>query len=445
MSGALPIDLGRCHEAVSKARTVRRLGRVVQVVGLTVEARGPAVEVGELCHIATRGGGRLPAEAIGFRQERVILSPLGEMRGIGSGCLVEAAGHPLRITVGEGMLGRILDGLGRPMDGQPQWRCEERREAHGSPPAPLERMRIAEAMQVGVRAVDGLLTIGRGQRIGIFAGSGVGKSTLLGMLARGSAADVTVIALVGERGREVRDFLEGDLGAEALQRSVVVAATSEQPALVRLKAAFIATAVAEFFRDRGRHVVLLMDSLTRFAMAQREVGLAAGEPPTTKGYPPSVFGLLPRLLERAGTASRGSITGFYTVLVDGDDMNEPIADAARAILDGHIVLSRDLAGRGHFPSIDVLQSASRLMDEVADEEHRRAAIALRRDMATYRDAEDLINIGAYREGANPAIDRARALIGQITDFLRQGARETSAFEQTRARLLALSGVQGGVR
>lgn len=438
MSASGLVDLERCLGRIAAVRTVTRSGRVVQVVGLSVESLGPPVEVGELCHIHPRSGGApLPAEAVGFRDDRVILLPFAEGRGIAPGCPVVAAGHTLRVAVGSDLLGRILDGLGRPMDGRPQGRVDGYREVHGEPPSPLERERIREPLHVGVRAVDSLLTIGRGQRVGIFAGSGVGKSTLLGMLARGAESDVNVIALVGERGREVRDFLEGDLGPEALARSVVVAATSEQPALVRLKAAFVATAIAEHFRDQGRHVLLLMDSLTRFAMAQREVGLAAGEPPTAKGYTPSVFALLPRLLERAGTARRGSITGLYTVLVDGDDMNEPIADAARSILDGHVVLSRDLAGRGHYPAIDILQSVSRVMDEVADPEHRRAALEFRRHLAVHRDAEDLINIGAYRPGANPAIDRAREVIGPMTAFLRQEAREVSPFARTREELLRL--------
>ncbi len=441
MSAARIVDLERCLEAIGAARTVARVGQVVQVVGLTVEARGPAAEVGELCLVYPRRAGSapapVPAEVVGFRGGQVLLLPFGEMRGIAPGCRVVAAGRGLRVGVGAGMLGRVMDGLGRPIDGRPPWPVEAYRDVHGEPPPPLARRRIREAMAVGVRAVDGLLTIGRGQRVGIFAGSGVGKSTLLGMMARGASSDVNVIALVGERGREVRDFLEGDLGPEALARSVVVVATAEQPALVRLKAAFLATAVAEHFRDRGQHVLLLMDSLTRFAMAQREVGLAAGEPPTAKGYTPSVFALLPRLLERAGTAERGSITAFYTVLVDGDDLTDPIADAARSILDGHVVLSRDLAGRGHYPAIDVLQSVSRTMDEVVDPEHRRAALEFRRLLATYREAEDLINIGAYREGANPDIDRARALSGAMNAFLRQGPREVADFAATRDALVAL--------
>ncbi len=439
----LGIDTARCRQAIGAVRLVRRVGRVVQVVGLAVEARGPAAQLGEVCRIYPRDGGPpVPAEVVGFRGERVILMPLGEMHGVGLGCRVEASGHPLRVGVGEGVLGRILDGLGAPLDGGPAWRVEEWRGAHQQPPSPLERRRISAPLQVGVKAVDGLLTVGRGQRVGIFAGSGVGKSTLLGMLARGAVSDVNVLALVGERGREVRDFLEGELGRDALARSVVVVATSEQPALVRVKAAFLATAIAEFFRDRGRDVLLLMDSVTRFAMAQREVGLAAGEPPTTKGYPPSVFALLPRLLERAGTSSRGSITGFYTVLVDGDDMNEPIADAVRGILDGHVVLSRDLAARGHYPAIDVLQSVSRLMDEVADARQRAAALEFRRLLAAYREAEDLINIGAYREGANPAIDRARALIPAMERFLQQEPNEIWDMERTRAELLSLTGGEG---
>lgn len=438
---SLGIDPHACLRAVGSAVTVRRLGRVTQVLGLVAESDGPAVEIGELCNVYPRLGGQpVRAEVVGFRQSRVILLPLGEMRGVGPGCLVEAAGHEVRIGVGEGLLGRVLDGLGLPMDGGPVAGPAELRKIHHNAPGPLERRRITEALQVGVKAVDGLLTVGRGQRIGIFAGSGVGKSTLLGMLARGTDADVNVIALVGERGREVRDFLEGDLGEEALRRSVVVVATSEMPALVRLKAAFVAVTIAEYFRDRGLNVLLLMDSLTRFCMAQREVGLSAGEPPTTKGYPPSVFALLPRLLERAGMARQGSITGFYAVLVDSDDFNEPVTDAVRGILDGHVILSRQLAARGHFPSIDILQSVSRLMDDVADPSHRGAARDFRRCLATYRDAEDLINIGAYRQGANPEIDRACTLISAMNRFLEQEPRDTWDLARSRTELMRIMGV-----
>lgn len=431
--------LAGASTAVEEANPVRRLGRVARVVGLTVEAAGPAAWVGELCSVSTRFGGRCLAEVAGFREGRTILLPYGELAGVEPGCHVRALGHGLRLGLGWGMLGRVLDGLGRPRDGEPLWRVEEWREVEARGPDPLARPRIREPLQVGVRAVDGLLTVGRGQRVGIFAGSGVGKSTFLGMMARGTAADVTVIALVGERSREVLDFLEEELGEEARRRSVAVVATAEEPALVRLKAAFVATAVAEFFRDRGADVLLLMDSLTRFAMAQREAGLAAGEPPTTKGYPPSVFALLPRLLERAGTGERGTITGFYTVLVDGDDLTDPVADAARSILDGHVVLARELAQRGLYPAVDVLQSVSRVMDDVVDREHLAAAHRFRRLLATYRAAEDLIDIGAYREGANPDIDEARARYPALADFLRQEPQEAWPFGETRERLLAAVG------
>lgn len=434
----------QCIGRVAEAAVVKRLGRVENVVGLTIEASGPAVDMGEVCLITPRGAsGHLMAEVVGFRHGRVVLMPLGEMSGIGPGSLVEATGSGLLIGVGVQVLGRVIDGLGRPLDDGPSITPASLRPINGEAPPPLERIRITERLGVGVRAIDGLLTVGRGQRVGIFAGSGVGKSTLLGMLARGTEADVNVIAMIGERGREVRDFIEKDLGAEALKRSVIVVATSDQPALLRLKAAFAATALAEYFRDQGRHVLLLMDSLTRFAMAQREVGLAAGEPPATRGYPPSVFALFPRLLERAGVVEHGSITGFYTVLVDGDDMNEPVADTARGILDGHIVLSRSLAERGQFPAIDVLQSVSRLMDDLIDPDHRAAARLFRRMLSVYREAEDLINIGAYRRGQNPEVDRAVSLMDMMRRFLEQDARESSSFEESRAMLLHLMSDKGG--
>ncbi len=432
----------RSVTAIRKARPVKRMGRVAQVVGLTIEAVGPAAEIGEVCLVSPRDKGeKLAAEVVGFRNGRVILMPLGDMTGIGPGSYAEATGRDLRVAVGQGVLGRVINGLGQPIDGGGPIPMEGLRPLNASAPLPLTRMRIDERLGVGVKAIDGLLTVGRGQRIGIFAGSGVGKSTLMGMLARGTEADVNVIALIGERGREVRDFIEKELG-DALQRSVLVVATSDQPALLRLKAALLATSLAEYFRDRGQHVLLLMDSLTRLAMAQREVGLAAGEPPATRGYPPSVFGLFPRLLERAGLTEHGSITGFYTVLVDGDDMNEPIADTARGILDGHIILSRHLAEKGQFPAIDVLQSVSRLMDDLVSPDHRRAAREFRKNLAIYRETEDLINIGAYRKGANPEVDRACALIGDMRRFLEQDSRECSDFDRARGELLAILGPKG---
>ncbi|MCR4398809.1 MAG: flagellar protein export ATPase FliI [Firmicutes bacterium] len=420
----------RVIEEIDRAQTLTFRGKVRRVVGLTIESRGPMAKLGDLCRIHPEPGKWIMAEVVGFRGGDVLLMPLGDMDGIAPGSDVVAAGRPFTVAVGMGLLGRVLDGLGRPIDGGPPVQPDGMYPAHNSPPQPLKRARIRKPLGVGVRAIDGLLTCGRGQRLGIFSGSGVGKSTLLGMIARNTQADVSVIGLVGERGREVREFVEKDLGPEGLSRSVVVAATSDQPALVRIKAAFVATAVAEFFRDRGMDVVLMMDSVTRFAMAQREVGLAVGEPPATRGYTPSVFALLPKLLERSGTATRGSITGFYTVLVDGDDMNEPIADAVRGILDGHIVLSRELAAQGHYPAIDVLQSVSRVMVDIVGEGHVGAAVRARAVLATYREAEDLINIGAYVPGSNPRIDYARKMIDRVNSYLRQGTRERCEYEES---------------
>jgi len=419
-------------------------GRVTQVIGLLVESDGPGVNVGEVCHLFPRGMVEpIPAEVVGFRNDRVLLMPLGEMGGIGPGCEVVATGEPLRVEVGRALLGRVVDGLGRPIDGSGPFEVEALYAVHNPPPKPLDRPRIQERLAVGVRAIDGLLTCGKGQRLGIFAGSGVGKSTLLGMIARNTEADVSVVALVGERGREVRDFLEKDLGPEGLKRSVVVVATSDQPALVRIKAAFVATAIAEFFRDSGLDVLLMMDSVTRFAMAQREVGLAIGEPPATRGYTPSVFSILPKLLERSGTAQRGSITGFYTVLVDGDDITEPVTDTVRGILDGHILLSRAIAAQNLYPAIDILGSVSRLMIDVVAQDHREAAAAVRNILSTYQEAADLINIGAYVDGSNPSIDRAKAMIEPVRAFLRQDVFERADFEATRRRLLELAGMTRG--
>lgn len=416
---------------VAAAEPMRLEGKVVQVVGLVIESFGPRASLGELCRIQL-GDERPPllAEIVGFKDDRNLLMPLGSMEGVKPGHPVIATGETLGVRVGPELLGRVLDGLGHPIDGLGPLRARARVSLEAAPPNPLTRRRIQEAMPLGVRALDGLLTCGQGQRLGIFAGSGVGKSTLLGMLARYARADLNVIALIGERGREVREFLERDLGPEGLARSVVVVATSDQPALQRLKGAFTATAIAEYFRDQGRNVILMMDSVTRFAMAQREVGLAVGEPPATKGYTPSVFALLPRLLERSGTSETGAITAFYTVLVEGDDTNEPISDTVRGILDGHVILSRDLAALNHYPAIDVLGSVSRLMPEIASTEHRQTAGALREVLAVYREARDLINIGAYAAGSNPAIDRAIAKIDAVNGFLRQGTTESSDFESS---------------
>lgn len=414
-------------------------GRVNQVVGLTIESIGPTTNIGDLCLIQPRVGQGVPAEVVGFRDQKVLLMPLSELTGVGPGSLVTATGSPLAVDVSEALLGRVLDGLGNPMDGKGYVPATKRLSVQGRIPKPLERQRIKSPLSVGVRAIDGLLTCGRGQRIGVFAGSGVGKSTLLGMMARNTEADVNVIALIGERGREVREFLERDLGPEGMARSVVVVATSDQPALVRIKGAMVATTIAEFFRDLGKDVLFVMDSVTRLALAQREVGLATGEPPATRGYTPSVFALLPRILERTGPGSVGTITAFYTVLVEGDDLNEPITDTVRGILDGHIVLNRALAEKNHYPAIDVLASVSRLMTEVASPEHKTLAGRIRASMATYADAEDLINIGAYAAGSNPQIDQAIRLHPSITAFLRQETTEGCQWPDTLAKLRAIVG------
>jgi len=430
--------LAQAATAVSRSDLVRRHGRVSNLIGLIIESTGLVAEVGEVCLIdAGRDRSPVPAEVVGFREGRTLLMPLGELQGIGPGTKVQTTGTPFRICVGNGLLGRVLDGLGRPLDGDPPATGSAPRSTIQAPPDALSRPRISERVGLGVRALDGLVPCGRGQRLGIFAGSGVGKSSLLGMIARSTSASVNVIALVGERGREVREFIERDLG-DALSRSVVVVATSDQPALVRIKAAFTATAIAEHFRDEGHDVMLMMDSVTRFAMAQREVGLAIGEPPATRGYTPSVFALLPRLLERAGTNPRGSITGLYTVLVDGDDMNEPIADAVRSILDGHVVLSRSLAHSGHYPAIDVLQSVSRLVGDIVPHEIAAAGQRLRGALAVLREKEDLISIGAYRSGSDPDLDAALAHRGAMDAFLRQSVSERSSPQEADATLLELA-------
>ncbi|ADY54961.1 type III secretion system ATPase, FliI/YscN [Syntrophobotulus glycolicus DSM 8271] len=401
--------------------TVTALGLVSKVTGLLIEANGPKVSVGRYCCIVSSKS-EIPAEVVGFKDNKTLLMPLGELEGVSPGDKVIPQKEKLAVKVGSELLGRVLDGLGNPLEGRPL-KSNIDYPLQNAPPHALLRPRVSEPLSVGVRSVDGLLTIGRGQRMGIFAGSGVGKSTLLGMMARNTQADINVIALVGERGRELREFIEKDLGPEGISRSVIVVATSDQPALVRIKAAFTATAIAEYFRDTGKNVLLMMDSVTRFAMAQREVGLTIGEPPATRGYPPSVFAMLPKLLERAGMAEKGSITGLYTVLVDGDDHNEPIADAVRGILDGHIVLSRDLAARNHFPSIDILQSVSRCMSDVAEPEMIGLAGKVRELLAVYQGAKDLIDIGAYVRGSNAKIDTALKYMEKITLFLCQSTDE----------------------
>ena len=434
-SGTVPRGslLAGAARAIRETDLARRHGFVSNLIGLIIEATGLEAEVGEVCLVGTdRERAAVYAEVVGFREGRTLLMPLGELHGIGPGTRVLATGAPFRIAVGPGLLGRVIDGLGVPIDGKPAHPASGgvARSTIAAPPGALSRPRIDERVGLGVRALDGLVPCGRGQRLGIFAGSGVGKSSLLGMIARSTSAQINVIALVGERGREVREFIERDLG-DALERSVVIVATSDQPALVRIKAAFTATTIAEYFRDEGHDVMLMMDSVTRFAMAQREVGLAIGEPPATRGYTPSVFALLPRLLERAGTSTRGSITALYTVLVDGDDMNEPIADSVRSILDGHVVLARSLAHAGHYPAIDVLHSVSRLVGEIVEPEVERAGQQLRASLAVLREKEDLVAIGAYQPGSDPSLDIALAHRAQIDRFLRQSVDERSDPDRNR--------------
>lgn len=424
------ISLDKYKKLLDSQSFFQYSGKVSKVVGLTIESEGPETHIGALCHIISHNNRSVLAEVVGFRENHVLLMPIGDMSGIGPGNLVVAANRDLEVGVGQGLLGRVLDGLGNPMDGKGPIDVEKYYPVSNMPPNPMTRPRINQVLPLGVKCIDGLLTVGKGQRLGIFAGSGVGKSTLLGMIARNTKADINVIALIGERGREVRDFLERDLGEEGLKRSVVVIATSDQPALIRLKGALVATAIAEYFRDCGKDVLLLMDSLTRFSMAQREIGLAVGEPPVTRGYTPSVYAAMPKLLERSGTSSKGSITGLYSVLVDGDDMNEPITDTARGILDGHIVLSRQLAHRNHYPAIDVLASISRLMSDIVDDEQKEYANELRRNLAIYRDAEDLINVGAYVKGSNPDIDKAIRLIKGINEFLTQSTTDRFTYSET---------------
>ena len=416
------------------------LGRVTKVVGLTIESVGPDAKLNDLCRIFV-GGDRsqaVMAQVVGFRDKHLLLTPFDSVDGIGIGAVVENTKAPLSIPVGDELLGHTLDGIGRPTDAEDLY-LPQRYPVDATPPEPMNREIISQVLPLGVKAVDGLITVGKGQRIGIFAGSGVGKSTLMGMFARNTKADINVIALIGERGREVREFIERDLGSEGMNRSVVVVATSDKPASIRKCAAKTATAIAEYFRDQGKDVLLMMDSLTRFSMAQREIGLAAGEPPVTRGYPPSVYSEMPKLLERAGNSDKGSITGLYTVLVDGDDFNEPITDTARGILDGHIVLSRKLAQKNHYPAIDVLASISRVMSSIATKEHKTMAGKLKNVMATYQEAEDLINIGAYKAGSNNNIDYAIEKIDQVNDFLCQSTEDKFDFDEVVGALEQMFG------
>ena len=431
------IDLVKYKDAIKDLNTYRIYGRVVEVIGLIVESLGPDSKIGDVCLIyPSKSKEAIKAEVVGFKNNRIILMPLGELGAIGPGCDVVNTGSPLMIKVGTQLLGRVLNGLGEPIDGGKLPFGLKPYMTNQKPPNPLKRPRITEPIHLGVRAIDALLTVGKGQRMGIFSGSGIGKSTLLGMIAKYTSADINVIALIGERGREVKEFIEKDLGEEGLKKSVIVVATSDQPALVRIKGAIIATSIAEYFRDSGLNVNLMMDSVTRYAMSLREVGLAIGEPPATKGYTPTVFADLPKLLERSGNSELGSITALYTVLVDADDMNEPIADAVRGILDGHIVLDRKIAQRGHYPAIDILQSVSRLMIDIVSKEHNKSSENLKRLLAIYRESEDLINIGAYKNGTNPLIDKAIKYHTTIEEFTKQEINEHCVFEESIDKIIS---------
>ena len=428
------LDFDLLKSRVDNAKIISNFGYITRVVGLIIESQGPEVSIGELCEVRNKNK-TVKAEVVGFEDNKVLLMPIGDMEGINPGARVMATGEKLKVEVGEELLGHVLDGLGRPQSNNLGSLSDlDEVPVNNTPPDPLDRERISDVLSLGIRSIDGLLTCGRGQRIGIFAGSGVGKSTLLGMAARNTDADINVIGLVGERGREVRDFIERDLGKEGLKRSIIVVATSDQPALVRYKAALVSTAIAEYFREKGKDVLLMMDSVTRVAMALREVGLATGEPPATRGYPPSVFAQLPKLLERTGAGSSGTITALYTVLVEGDDFNEPVSDTVRGILDGHIDLSRELASRNHYPAIDVLSSVSRVMPDIVEEEHIQAAGQLKKMLADYREAEDLINIGAYEKGSNPEVDQAIEKIDVIRDYLQQDINEKTDFNSAVSKL-----------
>ncbi len=425
-------------EVINETETIKVNGKVTDVIGFIIVSIGPNVSLGEVCTVIDKNGNEVcKAEVVGFKEGKVLSIALGEIHNISPSCEIIASGKSFSIGVGEKLLGRVLDGFGNPIDGKGEIEYSSMRKVFREPPNPLTRDRINKPLQTGVRAIDGLLTVGKGQRVGIFAGSGVGKSVMLGMIAKNTSADVSIIVLVGERGREVREFIEKDLGPEGLKRSVIIVATSDKPSLARIKAAYIGTTIAEYFRDLGKDVVLMMDSVTRFAHAQREVGITIGEPPTTKGYTPSVFAVLPKLLERAGTSKTGTITGFYTVLVDGDDMTDPIADSVRSILDGHFVLSRKIANKGQFPAIDPLQSVSRVMPDIVPTDHRTRAMEFNEILSSYNEAEDLINIGAYVKGSNPQIDHALNKIQDLRKFLKQDMKEKALYEDTIARLETL--------
>jgi len=423
------------HRVIENSVSISQQGKVKQVIGLVISSTGPSTSIGEICKIYPVGGGKpIIAEVVGFKDNQVMLMPFSEMHGINPGSIVEATGDTLKVSVGENLLGRVLGGLGEPIDGRDLEDNPDRRKVYAKPPHPLKRERISEPIVTGIRSLDTFATTGKGQRLGIFAGSGVGKSVMMGMIARHSQADVNVIGLIGERGREVRDFLERDLGTEGLERSVVVTVTSDQPALIKVKGALVATSIAEYFRERGKDVILMVDSVTRIAMALREIGLAIGEPPATKGYTPSVYSFLPQFLERPGRTSKGSITGLYTVLVEGDDFNEPVSDAVRSILDGHVTLSRRLANRNHFPAVDILESISRVMPDIITDEHKNVAARTRRLLAAYRESEDLINIGAYVKGSNKLTDEAIARYDDLNDYLTQDMNEKADFESDIEKL-----------
>ncbi len=433
------IDLSRYKNLVSNVNTLSEIGKVTQIVGLIIEADGPSSSIGDLCYIYNKSNDTpIWAEVVGFREDKILLMPLGDMEGLRPGSIVVNTGQCMKIQVGPELLGRVLDGLGRPLDGLGPINTKKSYSTQSSKINPLSRKRIDEVLSLGIKSVDGFMTCGKGQRLGIFAGSGVGKSTTMAMIARNTTADLNVIALIGERGREVREFIENSLGTEGLKRSVVIVSTSEQPSLVKIKAAYVATAIAEYFRDSGRDVLYMLDSVTRIAMAQREVGLAVGEPPATRGYTPSVFALLPKLLERTGPGEKGTITGLYTVLVEGDDFNEPVSDTVRGVLDGHIMLSRDLAHKNHYPAVDVLQSISRVMPEISTPEHLQCAGVIRDLLATYNKNVDLINIGAYVHGSDPKIDKAIKLIDEINEFLTQSMSEKTDYDYTVKKIIEIA-------
>ncbi|VAX20170.1 Flagellum-specific ATP synthase FliI [hydrothermal vent metagenome] len=437
----MKVDFSKYGEALVKSRPIKVSGKVSRIVGLVVEGIGPDLSIGGICEIFPKHSSTpISAEVVGFNDNRILMMPLGELRGVSPGCHIAVRSEAASIKVDNSILGRVVDGLGIPIDGKGPLLCKTERSLYSAPPHPLSRRRITKPLDLGIRAINGLLTIGQGQRIGILSGTGVGKSVLLGMMSKYTKADVTVIALVGERGREVREFIENNVGEEGLKKAVAVVATSDNPPLLRMRGAFVATAIAEYFRDQGKNVLLLMDSLTRFSMAQREIGLSVGEPPATKGYTPSVFAALPKLLERAGACDGpGSITGLYTVLIEGDDISEPISDATRAILDGHILLSRRLSSLGHYPAIDLLGSISRVMGDVAPQEQQDLALKFKELYAVYTEAEDLINIGAYVTGSNPGIDAAITKIDALNDFLRQRIHESASITDS---LTALKNIIG---